>query len=154
MNIARSLNLHTTGTVSEALSHIYTTTVQARAVTVAASAISEVTLFDICTLRAGEMISGEIIDAFSAILHQQFDNCAFAIPKAGAKHIIFSTYFFTKLRECDAGGQGDYTAMDRWTRKISIREFGKLIIPINVSRVHWILATITKPHGYSTGMTR
>ena len=153
LDIARGVNHHLLGTVSEELSHIATNPMQARTIIISSSTISEVSLFDLLTLRQGEMISGEVIDAFSSVLHLHFKHCAFSVTKPYATHIIFSTYFFTKLRECDhntltESGRRDYSAMDRWTRRFSIEVFDKLIIPINVSRVHWILATITKPHGH------
>ena len=99
------------------------------------------------SLQNSGMVTGDIIDAFSAILQHTFEQCCFSVPKPGAKIIIFNTYFFTKLVECERRGGGDYTDCDRWTKRISIERFDKLIIPINIVNTHWILATITSPHG-------
>ena len=51
---------------------------------------------------------------------------------------IFSSFFYAKLLEV---GVGD---MKRWHRKDSLHLLDKIVVPINVNNMHWVLAVVDR----------
>lgn len=49
---------------------------------------------------------------------------------------IFSSFFYSKLLEVGVG------EMKRWHRKDSLHLLDKIVVPINVNNIHWVLAVL------------
>eukprot|EP00871_Galdieria_phlegrea_P001757 jgi/Galph1/2582/GphlegSOOS_G1256.1 len=92
---------------------------------------------DLCLLFPGKWLNDEIINFYMFLLQERNERLwkKFSHPKC----YFFSSFFFSKLM---FRGAYDFFAVRKWTRKLNLFEFDKIIIPINVAQVHWIVAVI------------
>jgi sentrin-specific protease 1 len=88
---------------------------------------------DLRTLAGSAWLNDEVINMYMELLRERASLAGF--PRCH----FFNTFFYHKL---SGGGQGyNYNNVKRWTRKVDIFEFDKLIIPIHLS-AHWTCAVI------------
>jgi len=98
------------------------------------------------TLSKGQWLCDEVINAFVfLILERDKAKCA---ADAGRKPVhLFNSFFFTKLLEPEGRNGYSHAAVKRWSKKVkrvdgNIFRLSKLIIPVNVSNVHWTCAAV------------
>ena len=87
---------------------------------------------DYHTLSGSKWLNDAVIDAYLALIVARAKGVA-GLPKSYS----LGTHFATKLQAT----QGEYSAVERWTKRVSIFEYDLVFIPVNVGR-HWSLAVI------------
>ena len=78
---------------------------------------------DLKTLGEGEWLNGPIIQYYLSMLAE------------GSSTYIFSTYFYTSYSD------GGYSKVAKWTSKIDIFSFDKLLVPVHLGG-HWVLVVV------------
>ena len=91
--------------------------------------LSDIVTLDLSCLEDTEWLNGDVINAYSHIINQQFKESAF----------IFSTYFYQSLVN---RGVDD---MHRWTRNVNIFEKKYVFFPIHENS-HWYLILLNNIH--------
>ncbi|KAL9656639.1 hypothetical protein ABK040_002910 [Willaertia magna] len=84
-------------------------------------------------LKDGEWLNDEVINFYLNMIKDRNDRNT-KLPKCH----LFTTFFYSTLMRNNRYG---YSNVKRWTRKIDLFEFHKIIIPIHLG-VHWTLAII------------
>jgi len=85
-------------------------------------------------LKNTDWLNDEVINFYLNMIKERNDKHSNKYPKV----YVFSTFFYAKLTERNSYG---YANVKRWTRKVDLFEYDKIIIPIHLS-VHWTLAVI------------
>ncbi|EAN31525.2 Ulp1 protease catalytic domain protein [Theileria parva strain Muguga] len=95
----------------------------------------EITKSNISCLFSNNWLNDEIINFYLQLLQDTNDG---VVPDC----YYFSTFFYERLSGSESSY--DYSSVRRWTRRKKINIFQKdlLLIPINVSKVHWALGVV------------
>lgn len=98
-----------------------------------------ITRKDLDTLRGLNWLNDEIINFYLQMIVERNKNTDKEkypnIPENWAKVYAMNTFFLPKLRTTG------YSAIKRWTRKVDIFSFDKILVPVHLD-VHWCLAVI------------
>ena len=98
-----------------------------------------ITRKDLDTLRGLNWLNDEIINFYLQMIVERNKNTDKEkypnIPDNWAKVYAMNTFFLPKLRTTG------YSAIKRWTRKVDIFSFDKILVPVHLD-VHWCLAVI------------
>lgn len=94
----------------------------------------DITWQKIQCLKHTDWLNDEVINFYLNMVKDRNDKN----PEKYPKIYIFNTFFYAKLTERHSYNYGN---VRRWTRKIDLLEYDKIIIPIHLS-VHWTLAVI------------
>ena len=98
-----------------------------------------ITRKDLDTLRGTNWLNDEIINFYMEMIVERNKNTDKEkypnIPDNWAKVYAMNTFFLPKLRTTG------YSAIKRWTRKVDIFSFDKILVPVHLD-VHWCLAVI------------
>ena len=104
---------------------------------------AEVTLRDMITLERGQWINDNVINFYLGLLRQREVSSsgsstqrACEREKAG-NNFFWNTFFLNKLYK-DTGTY-DFNGVRRWTRKVDLFSFDRVIFPVHQD-VHWVLA--------------
>lgn len=90
---------------------------------------AEITRRDLLTLSNLEWLNDEVINFYLYLVCERAKADA-SLPKVYA----FTTFFYPNLIE------KGYASVKRWTRKVDIFSYDVLIIPVNLSSVHWCMS--------------
>ncbi|KAA8499765.1 putative ubiquitin-like-specific protease 1B [Porphyridium purpureum] len=91
---------------------------------------------DLARLRPGKWLNDEVINFYIEVLKDRQSRLGDA---AKVKCHFFSTFMYAKLRTPRGY---DYTAVQRWTRKIDVFALDRVLIPINIQNSHWALGMV------------
>jgi len=93
---------------------------------------------DILTLRPVQWLNDEVINVYLKLVLARAgrDGAGSGVAGAPLRAHVFQSFFYTKL--ADRGY--DYKGIRRWTKNIDIFALDALLVPINQSRSHWVLA--------------
>ena len=99
-----------------------------------------VRLWDLRRVPTTVMLHDEAMNAYIALLERREAAWAAADHRPPRFH-FFSTFFFTTLTSVTEV-TCNYAAVARWSRDIDFKENEAVLIPINVSSIHWLLAVV------------
>eukprot|EP01133_Synstelium_polycarpum_P006709 gene6709-7802_t len=95
----------------------------------------KLTRYDIRTLIHGKWLNDEVINFYMEVLKKrQADN-----PQTFPKCHFFNTFFYQLL--CNNNGTYSYQRVKRWTAKVDIFTYDKVLIPVHMGN-HWCLSVI------------
>ncbi|KAG2379559.1 hypothetical protein C9374_006676 [Naegleria lovaniensis] len=94
----------------------------------------DITWQKIQCLKNTDWLNDEVINFYLNMVKDRNDK----YPEKYPKIYVFNTFFYAKLTERHSYNYGN---VRRWTRKIDLLEYDKIIIPIHLT-VHWTLAVI------------
>ena len=116
----------------------------------------DITRAKIQCLNGLEWLNDEVINFYLNMVKERSEKNPDKYPKIH----VFNTFFYAKLTG-EHNNTYNYSAVRRWTKKIDLLEYDKIIIPIHLS-VHWTLAIINlrdskfeffdSMNGHRTGM--
>lgn len=96
-------------------------------------------------LQPGEWLNDEVINAFHVLLDQRDGELCKLDPDRKRNH-WFKTLFMTKLlNEGSSNDKYEYKNVKRWSKNVpgnDIFKLGKIFVPINVGKSHWVCALI------------
>jgi len=104
---------------------------------------AEVTVHDISTLECGKRINDNVINFYLGLLRKrEVSSADLSVQsttqcKVGGGNFFWSTFFLNKLYK-DTGIY-NYNGVRRWTRKVDLFSFDRVIFPVH-QNVHWVLA--------------
>lgn len=87
-----------------------------------------ITIGNLRTLKPGVWLDDEVINYHLSLLQ-----------KCNGKNLYLNSFFYSKLMKLN---KYNYRNVRRWTKKKNLFKYNKIIIPINVSMVHWVLGVI------------
>jgi len=95
-----------------------------------------ITRSKILCMRNGIWLNDEIINYCVSMLQLRDDQN----PKHTLKSHLFNTFFMDKL--LNDSKRYNYNNVKRWTKKFTVADLDKVIIPINILNNHWTLGAI------------
>ena len=102
----------------------------------------ELTQWKFASLAGGGWLESDAINIFFQVIMSLNDT------QLHPPVYCCSTFFYTKLME---SGSYTYRNVARWTRRVRLDTFSKILIPINLSNTHWILGVIDLIQGKVCG---
>ena len=119
-----------------------------RAVTVCRAEHYEVTVQNLMTLLPQGCLAGDVLNAFGAAIQERFGNCSFGTAnKRDADVHIMNTFWFQRMWTERNAEAGRFTSIKGWTKSLAVNTLAKLIVPVNLSNVHWITLVLDKSRG-------
>ena len=82
-------------------------------------------------LSFGEWLNDEDVNAFVDLVNAE-------APQTFA----FTSYFFTKLEKLRKDGTYSFEMMQRWAKKLGLRNRTNILVPINIEERHWLLVNV------------
>jgi len=92
---------------------------------------------DVNTLIAGGWLNDEIINAYTSLICKTYPDV-----------FIHNTFFYSRL----ASGGYRYDNVKRWTKRVRLNEYRKIVIPINFNNSHWACVVVDMKQGKITGL--
>ena len=97
----------------------------------------EITGEQMWRMRVNEWLVDEQVNLYMHLLNKY---------SAGSKrYFCFNSFFMGKLTDNHSGYS--YSLVERWTRKIDLFSFERILIPYNIDNSHWALFDITNASG-------
>ena len=98
-----------------------------------------ITRNDLLRLKPNAWLNDEIINYYIELMKKREE-------ERGGKRVYFqNTFFFARLyaySKVKGKHEYDFTRVRRWTKKVDVFSYEKMIVPINQSNMHWSLCVI------------
>ena len=99
-----------------------------------ATVIDDVTRADLWTLRDGEWLNDQVINAYMSLLTRRASSPDSA-PDKRPRLFLFNTFFFSKLQS------DGYASVRRWSKKTDLFAMDLVLVPVHLG-THWCMAAI------------
>jgi len=97
-------------------------------------------LWDLRRVAPTVMLHDEPMNAYICLL-QRRERAWAATEQRSLRFHFFNTFFFNTLTSGTEGAY-NYDAVTRWSRQLDLKDYDAVLIPINLTDIHWLLAVV------------